>query len=220
MEILTVIFDSVADAERIISYFLPRFLLAVVVLILGWVMAKLLRMLTLKVLRLTRLEVAAEKSGIDSFLVRGNVRYTLTTLVAEGIYWSIIFFAVLSALNILGFETATDLFKKAIFYIPNVFAAILAIIFGSIVAKLTQSSLAAYLNNLGLESADALSSMARYVILIFVTFIALEQLSIGGEIITSAFKIIFGSICFSTALAFGLGGKNLAEKILDRVWKL
>jgi hypothetical protein len=77
----------------------------------------------------------------------------------------------------------------------------------------------AYLNNIGIEGAALISAVAQWAILIFVMSLALEQLSIGGQILISAFQIGFGALCLALALAFGLGGREWAAHILEKKWK-
>ncbi len=94
-----------------LSLFLPQIIASFVLLIVGWLAAKLLRKLALRVLKFLRIDVAAEKSGIDNFLVKGGVRYT-TTIVANLIYWFVLFTVMLPLLNSLGLQTAAGCRKR------------------------------------------------------------------------------------------------------------
>jgi len=86
-------------------------------------------------------------------------------------------------------------------------------------AKFVQGVTYTYLSNIKIDGAELISIMARYAILLFVMSMALEQLAIGGQILVSAFQIAFGALCLALALAFGLGGRDRAAKILDNMWK-
>ena len=219
MDTLDIFTRSLFELNNAIAEFLPRLALAAALLIVGWLIAKFLRAMVSQALKLVKLDVAAQKSGVASFLAKGGVRPDTITLVSDVVYWLAIFVVALTALNTLGLQMVSELFSKTMLYIPNVIVAVLVIIFGSIVARLTQTVLVAYLNNVGIGSAHFIGTLAQYAILVFVTFVALEQLSIGGEILVSAFQISFGGVCLAAAVAFGLGGKTLAGKILDKAWK-
>jgi Mechanosensitive ion channel, conserved TM helix len=202
-----------------ISIALPRIIGAILLLTIGWMIAKVIRKATIRVLRLVKVDVLAEKSGIEDFLLRGGVKYTTVTILANLIYWSIMFTVTLAVLNSLGLQAAAELFNKIILYIPNVFVAVLVLIFGTLFAKLFRGIAYTWLNNVGIGGAEVVSSIAQYAILIFVVSVALEQLSIGGQILVSAFQLAFGALCLALALAFGLGGRDWAAQILEKFRK-
>ena len=219
MEQFNIFFDSFRTFWLQLTSFLPQVIGALVILIGGWLIAKLIRKATIRFLKLIRLDVAAEKSGVEDFLLQGGVRYTTVTILANLIYWSILFTVTLAVLNSLGLETAAALFNKIILYIPNVLVAILVLIFGTLFARLLQGVLYTYLNNIGITGAQVMSTIAQWAILFFAVSVALEQLAIGGQIIVSAFQIAFGALSLALALAFGLGGREWASHILEKLWK-
>ncbi|MEO8167913.1 MAG: hypothetical protein ABI623_06680, partial [bacterium] len=200
-------------------HFIPQILVAALLLILGWLVAKILRKAMIRVLRLLRVDVAAEKAGIEDFLIQGDVKYTTITIVANLIYWFVIFAVSLAVLNSLGLAAAADLFNRIILYIPNVIVAVLVLIFGTLFAKLVRGVTFTYLSNIGIAGAEFVSQVAQWALLLFVVSVALEQLAIGGQILVSAFQIAFGALCLALALAFGLGGKEWAARILEKIRK-
>jgi len=213
------VFEPLENFWRQLSVVFPKILAASILVILGGFIAKYLRKLAIRLLRVMRLDIAAEKSGLEDFLIRGGVKFTTVTLLGNMIYWLIIFVILLGALNILGLEVAADLFNRIILYIPNVLIAMIVLIFGMMFAKFVQGVTYTYLSNIKIDGAELISIMARYAILLFVMSMALEQLAIGGQILVSAFQIAFGALCLALALAFGLGGRDRAAKILDNMWK-
>jgi len=219
MEQVNLTIESLRDFWAQFASYLPQLIAAVLLLTVGWVVAKLVRRIAIKLLRTLRLDVVAEKSGIEDFLLRGGVRYTTVTLVANLLYWFIMFTVMLAVLNSLGLQAAAELFNRIILFMPNVLVAVLVLIFGTLLAKIVRGLSFTYLTNIGLEGAAFVSSIAQWAILLFVISAALEQLSIGGQILISAFQIGFGALCLALALAFGLGGKEWAQRILDKIWK-
>ncbi len=199
--------------------YLPNVFGALLFLLLGWLVAKMFRKATVKVLTILRIDEMAERSGIEDFLLQGGVRYTTVTLLANLVYWIVMFTSILAILNMLGMQVAAELFNRIILYIPNVIVALMVLIFGTLFAKVIQGVAFTYLNNIGISGAQVMSTVAQYAVLIFVVSLALEQLSIGGQILVSAFQIAFGAFCFALALAFGLGGKEWAAHVLEKLWK-
>ena len=211
--------DSMKSFWWEVSAALPALLAATVLLLIGWVVARLLRRGVVRLLRLLRIDLLAEKTGIEDFLLQGGVRYTAITLLANLVYWMIMFTVILAALNSLGLQNASALFNKIILYMPNVIVAMLVLMFGAFIAKIVRAITFTYLSNIGISGADVIGHIAQWAILLFVVSIALEQLSLGGQILVSAFQIGFGAVCLALAIAFGLGGRDLAAHLLSKIWK-
>ncbi len=198
---------------------LPTVVTAFVLMTLGWLVARMLRKVTIRVLKVLRVDVLAEKFGIEGFLLQGGVRYTTVTLVANVLYWLTLLAFALAVLGSMGLTSAGDLFNKMLLYIPNVILAVLLLMFGAVLAKFIYGASFTYLNNIGISGAQILSTIAQWAVLLFVVSVAFDQLAIGGEIMVSAFQIAFGALCLALALAFGLGGRAWAEHILEKMWK-
>lgn len=212
-----IIMESLKTIWSQFLMFLPKLGGALLLLVAGWLVAKFLRKLTVRGLRLLRIDVAAEKSGVDDFLIQGGVRYSIVTILGNLVYWFVMFAVVLASLNVMGVASAAILFNKILLFIPNVIVAIIVIIFGSLFARLIQGVVYSYLNNVGIEGAGVLGGIAYYAILIFVVSLALEQVAIGGRLLVSAFEIAFGALCLALALAFGLGGREWAAGVLSNI---
>lgn len=219
MEQVNLFLESLRSFWLELSSFLPQLFGAIVLFIVGWLLAKLVQRIVRKGLLLIRFDVLAEKSGIEGFLLQGGVRFTTVTLVSNIVYWFILLTVILAALNTLGLQAAAELFNQIILYIPNVLVAIIVLIFGALFAKFVRSATFTYLSNVGIDGAEVISTVAQYAILVFTVSIALEQLAIGGEILVSAFQIAFGALCLALAIAFGLGGKEWASRILENLSK-
>jgi hypothetical protein len=216
MEDVTLFVDSLTQAWTQLAHYLPRIAVAILMLLMGWGIAKFLRRVTIRVLRLLRVDLLAERSGVEDFLIQGGVRLTAVTILANLLYWLIMLTVILAALIVLGLPAAAELFNRIILYVPNVIVAVLVLMFGSLFARLVKGAVYAYINNVGVEGSAAVSTAAYWAVLVFVVSVALEQLSIGGQILISAFQIAFGALCLALALAFGLGGREWARKVLDR----
>lgn len=202
-----------------LQLFLPRFLAALVILLVGWIIAKLMRRGVVRLLRLARLESAAEQAGLDDFLLRGGVRFTTATLIGQVTYWGVFLVVALAVFNILGLPFSAELIEEVVRYIPSVLVALLILVFGSLLANFLSAAVRTYLDNIGVEGARAIGFLTQGAMLTFVAVLALEQLRIGGAVLVSAFQLAFGGFCLALALAFGLGGREWAAGILARTWK-
>jgi hypothetical protein len=213
-EQLRIVWDSLSAFWVSMGEFLPKVIGAVLILIVGWIVARILRKVVVELLKVARVDTAAEKAGIESFLTKGGVRLTTVELIGNLFYWFVMFAVILAVFNSLNLTVAAELFNKIVLYIPNVFIAVIVLVFGAMFATFIQGVLGASLKNVGFRGAETVSTIAKYAIIVFVVFAALEQMKIGGEILVSGFQIAFAAICAALALAFGLGGKDLAAQIL------
>lgn len=218
MDMLQVLMTSWDKLCIQVADFLPHLLWALLILVIGLVVGRFLRQGVTKILKMVRLDTLAEKAGIEAVLAKGGMHFTIISLIADIIYWFVVFVTALAALNMLGMGVADELFNKAMLYVPNVIIAVVVLVLGSFAAKVLGSIFYTYLSNIGFGSARLLAAIAKYGVLVFTLFIALEHLAIGGAILTSAFQLAFGALCLAFAIAFGFGGKEVAAKILDRAW--
>jgi hypothetical protein len=199
--------------------FLPQLLIGIVLMLVGWLLAKLLRKGMIFILKLIRVDVVADKAGIEDFLLKGGAQYSTVNILANLFYWFMMFALTLAVLHSFGLNAAKELFNRIILYIPNVIAAVLVLIFGMLLAKLIRGAAFTYLTNVRITGAEFVSSITYWALVFLVVSIALQQLSLGGQILISAFEIAFGGLCLGLAIAFGLAGKEWASQILEKLWK-
>lgn len=195
---------------------LPDLGLAVLLLIVGWLFAKLMRRLAIRALRAARVDELAERSGLDDFLVQGGVELTTVTLLAGTVYWLILAAVFIALLDALGLRAADVLLARLGNFVPNLVVAIGILVFGSLLSRVIGGLVFSYLSNIGSAAAEPIGALARYAVLVFVLFMAAEQLAIRTEVLVSAFQIAFAAFCLAAALAFGLGGRDWAEKVISR----
>lgn len=199
-----------------IAAVLPDLALAFVLLIAGWLIARVVRKLTIRVLRLLQVDRLAERSGVDDFLVQGGVQFTTVTLVAGAVYWLILATVFIVLLDALGLQTANLLLARLAVFVPNLILAIGILVFGSLLARVTGGLVFSYLSNIGSSAAEPIGALARWALLVFVVFMAAEQLAIQTAVLVSAFQIAFAALCLAAALAFGLGGRAWAAAVIAR----
>lgn len=200
-----------------LASFVPQLIAALVLLFVGWLLANLAKTGVLKLLDVLKFDSLAEKTGIEAFLKQGNLDVSLSRLLGKLTYWIIIFVVIVTVANSLGLHMVAELFNKIVLYIPNIIVAILVLVFGTLVARFINRLVFAYLNNIGVQGALTISTLSEYGVIIFVVFVALEQLAIGTTLLTAAFQIGFGAIGLAFALAFGLGGREWASGVIRKL---
>lgn len=214
---LDVFLASLTSFWTQLASFVPQLLAALVLLFVGWILANLARTGVVKLLDILRFDSLADKTGIEAFLKQGYLDISLSRIIANLVYWVIIFIVIVTVANSLGLHMVAELFNKIVLYIPNIIVAILVLVFGTLVARFINRLVFAYLNNIGVQGALTISTLSEYGVIIFVVFVALEQLAIGTTLLTAAFQIGFGAIGLALALAFGLGGREWAAGVIKKL---
>ena len=210
------ILDSLHSSWSLVVVYLPRLVVATVLLIIGWLFARAARWMAERVLRLIRIDAAAEHTGFDDFLIRGGVRFTVVTLIGQTLYWFVLMVFIVAAGNLMGLTMGPEAAARLVAYVPNVAAALVVLVVGTFAARFIRGLAEAYLNNVGVKETANIGLLVHGALLIFVAILALEQLGIATSLLASAFELAFGGFCLTLALAFGLGGRAWAESILER----
>lgn len=216
MEITTVVTGAWNAFATKITAFLPELIGAIIIFVVGWIVARLVKLGVVKLLALVRFDKATEKGGVNEFLKKGDIAKTPSEIIGALVYWFIMILVIIASLDALGLPIVSDILNSIFLYIPNVVAAIIVLILGFLVGNLLAAIVRTAASNAGFKAADAMGKIALYAIVIFSVAIALDQLDIGEEIVAAAFIIAFGAFALALALAFGLGGRDAAADYLKR----
>jgi hypothetical protein len=217
MEELNVLIEPVRAALVQVAGFLPRLVLAAVVVVAGWLAAKLARFAVVRGLRAINFHVVTERAGLDDFVRQGGVRRDTTDILGLLVYWLVVLAALIIAFNGLGLTYITDLLRELARFVPKVILALLILALGAYFARFVGNTVLGHCRASGIQDATLLAQLARYGVLAFVVLIALDQMDIGGMVRVS-FLIVLGGVVLALALAFGLGGKQWAADWLER-WR-
>jgi hypothetical protein len=192
---------------------------ALVVLVVGWLIAKLLKSTLAKGLKMIKLDALAEKAGIDSFLKRGNIEASSVEVLSTLIYWLLLLVTVLVGLKVMDIGPTDDILQSVAAVIPRVVIAVVVVILGLYFATFVSDVVQTAAVNAQIRQARVLANMSRYSIVVLALIIALEQLQIDMDMISHAILILFAAVCAAGALAFGLGCRDLARSIATDYWE-
>ena len=200
-----------------ISQFLVNVLLVVIILIIGWIIAKIIKTLVTKLLRAIKLDQLSDQINLDSVLAKGGISYSLSELIGVICYWLAVLITFVVAVNAIGLTVAADLLNRVVLYVPNIIAAVFILILGMFVATLLSNIVKTAANNAGVSQAKLLGKVVEVVVIIFAGVITLEQLGIATKIIELAITVVLASLGLGVALAFGLGCRDLAAKYISEL---
>ena len=211
--------ESILESWRKIANFGPDLLHLIIILILGFILAWILKMVVRYLLTLIKFDVLSYRLGLSSALTKASVSRTPTEVVGLMIYWCALLLFFMIALGTLNIYAVDNLIASIFAYIPQFVIAVFVILLGYFLSRFLSRAALIGLVNAQVRSARLVASLFQILILIFFLAMAIEQLGIARGIVVATFSISFGGVVLATALAFGLGGKEIAKDILERRFK-
>ncbi|MBI4050330.1 MAG: hypothetical protein HY398_02675 [Candidatus Doudnabacteria bacterium] len=215
-----VIAFSLQDLYGRLAAFLPGVVVAIVVLILGWIIGIGLGNLVQKLLEALKVDTLANSLGLDRLSARTEKKLSVARFGNWLVKWFFIVATFLAAADILGLDQVSSfLYTQVIPYFGNVIVAVAILLIGMIAANFLKGVVRHSLAAGGLHTSDTLALLTKWSILIFAFLAALNQLNVGDQFVADLFRAVVAMIAIAGGLAFGLGGKDHARKALDAIEK-
>jgi Mechanosensitive ion channel, conserved TM helix len=199
-----------------VGAFLPNFFYALFIIIAGWILCNIVKRLVIRLLRIFRFDWLVERAGIARALELGGIKQNGSEILGLLVFWFLFLIVIVATLEILGLTGATETLNAIFLYIPKVVAAVVVLILGLYFANFLQTVTRTSFINAGLKQAESMASITYYATVVFIVAAILQILDIAAEIVMWAFVLIFGSICLALAIALGLGGKDVAARLLEK----
>jgi hypothetical protein len=194
----------------------PKILEVLLILVVGFVFAWILKLFLGRFLKLVRFEALCDRIGLSTALARANVRRSASDIFRLIFYWLVILLVILLSLSTLNVQVVNELTSSFLLYLPRFFAAVLVLIFGYFIAKFASRALLIALVNAQVKSAKPISLAVHILILILFVTMGIEQLGIAKGVVFVTYAILLGGVVLALALAFGLGGKDIAKDFLEK----
>ena len=211
------IVDPIREMLTKIMAYLPTLLGALIILIVGWIVAKAIKRMVDWLLKAVRFDTLADKAGISEILRKGDLKISAREVVSGIVYWLVVIMVLVMAVDALGLPKASDVLASLFAYVPKVIAALLVLVVAMFLASFVSGIVHTAAGNANLPKPEIFAGISRWAIIIFAVTISLEQLGIAPLLVTATFNIILGGICLALALAFGLGGKDAAARYLEEL---
>jgi hypothetical protein len=216
---LNVFQDSLLSLWVSLLAALPNVLGAAVVFVAGLIIAAALSQVVLKLVEILRLDDLAARLDLKAAMERVGLRLHVGRLLAWIVRWFFVIVALIAATDILGWNQVTDFLKQVVLYIPNVIIAVIILLAGILLGNFVRNVVKSAVEAAKLQSADFLSGVAKWAIVVFSFMAALVQLQIAQQLISVLFTGLVAMLALAGGLAFGLGGKDHASRVLDRLRK-
>jgi len=209
--------QSFTDFWAKFTDFLPSMLLAIILLFAGFIIAWIFEIVARRIMRLIYFEKIVDKVGLRALFEKAGLKISFTRLLSGVVYWFILIVFLAAVVRVLNLHQISEFLNKLIAYLPNVIGAVIILIIGILIANLLSSIIKHSGESIKLKSAKCLSSLAKWIVLVFAIIAALVQLKIAQDLLKILFTGFIVMLALAGGLAFGLGGKDAAKEIIEKL---
>lgn len=213
--IMTELTQAAHDLQSGFARFVPRFIVMLVIAFVGWLIAYIAKVVLRSVLRLVKFDRLSENAGATQLLNRAALPSS-SELVSRFVFWVVWLGFILLGISVLGILGLQYEISRFFLFLPRLFVALLILFFGMLAASFFSRAILLAAVNANLPTPRLLSISIRSIIIIFALSMCFEELGVAEETMLLAFGIAFGALMFGLAIAFGMGGRDLAQGFLER----
>ena len=213
--IISELSQAVHDLARGFAHYLPRLIVMLILAFLGWVFAYAVKTVLRSILRLIRFDKLSENAGASQLLNKAALP-SASEVLSRFVFWLVWLGFILLGVGVLGILGLQEQVAKFFFFLPRLFVAMFIMFFGLLAASFFSRAALLAAVNANVPSPRVLSLAVRSVIIVFVLSIVFEELGLAEQTMLVAFGIAFGALMLGLAIAFGIGGRNLAQGFLEK----
>lgn len=195
--------------------YLPRILGALLIFLIGVLIAKIVKNLLIKLLEALRLSKMIKNTPIEHFFENADMGQKIEVIIGTIAYWLVMLVVLQASVSILGLESVSNLLGKILAYLPNVISAIIILFFGVLVAGVVESIVKGSIKTLDGRSSRMLGKIASYLVMTIAVMAAISELGIASEFILILFIGFVAMLSLGFGLALGLGGQDMVRKMLN-----
>jgi Conserved TM helix len=207
--------QAIEQMAREIAHYLPRLVVMLIIALIGWVIAYLLKLVVRSLLRLTKFSKLSENAGATQLLHQAALPSS-TELASRFVFWVAWFGFVLLGISVLGIAGLEEYISRFFLFLPRLCVALVILFFGLVAASFFSRAALLAAVNANIRSSRMLSIAVRFVIIAFSLSMTFEVLGVAEQTMLIAFGTMFGAAMLGLAIAFGLGGQDLARRFLEK----
>lgn len=208
------VFVAAANIFTQFFNFLPSLFGALLIFVLGLILAKWAKIIIVKVLSAVKLDKISRKIGLEPFLSQADIKLKAEVIIGEIARWLIIIVFFIAGVNVLGLTTVGSVLASVLSYVPNIVSAILILTIGVLLAGLVEGLIKGAVNQIDPKTGRLLSKVASYLVIVVAALAAINELGIAQSLINILFIGIITTLALGVGLAIGLGAKDLVSKML------
>ncbi|MFW5943843.1 MAG: mechanosensitive ion channel family protein [Bacteroidota bacterium] len=207
--------ESLTTLGEQIMRILPGILAAILLLLVGWLLAKIFSRLVTRLFRLLHFDKLASRINELKWMQKSEYKVVPSKIIGKFVYWVILLLFIITATDTLGWSAVSQSFNQLITYLPQLFSAIIIFVVGFYLSNLIRDFIKTTLQSFEIASASALGETAFYIIMIIVAITALEQAGVKTALLTSNIILIIASFLLAFAVAFAISSRDVFKNILS-----
>jgi len=207
--------ESLTALGEQIMRILPGILAAVLLLLVGWLLAKIVSRVISRLFRLLHFDRLAGRINEMKWMQKSEFKVVPSKIIGKFVYWVILVLFIITATDTLGWSAVSQAFNQLITYLPQLFSAIIIFVVGFYLANLIRDFIKTTLQSFEVASASALGEIAFYILMAIVAVTALEQAGVETSLLTSNITLIIGSVLLAFAVAFAISSRDVFRNILS-----
>lgn len=211
--------DSTSEFWTTVGDYLPKILGALVLLVLALIIAKLAQSIVERFLQLVKFDKLVKNKQVEKSLSTAEIRVDFVAIAGRIAFWAVIIIFAITIVDVLELTALRDVIRDLLGYFPNVLAAAIVLTVAVAGGRLVRDVFKASLNRMRIDFAHTIATVSYYVIILFGTVMAIDQLGFDTTILAANITVIVAGIVLALALAFGLGGRDLAGRVLENAYK-
>jgi len=216
MDFLNLIFEPLQAVFQTFRVFLPNFLAMLVIMLLGILVAWLIKFIVVKSLHAVHFDSWSDRMGFTALIRKGDVWSRPSAMLGSITFWFLIILTLMIGLGALKIPAIDSLVEQVVGYMPRAFSAAVILIVGYVVAGFVSQGVLIAAVNSGYHYAKLIAGALRILLMVLILAMAMEQLQIAPSIVLAAFSIIFGGIVAALSISFGVGGIEAARRMIER----
>lgn len=213
--IISELSQALHELARGFAHYLPRLIVMLILAFAGWAVAYVVKVILRSLLHLLRFDKLSENTGASQLLNKAALP-SASEVLSRFVFWLVWLGFILVGVSVLGILGLQEQVAKFFFFLPRLFAALFILFFGLLAAGFFSRAALLAAVNANVPSPRVLSFAVRSIIIVFVLSIVFEELGLAEQTMLVAFGIVFGALMLGLAIAFGLGGRDLAQGFLER----
>lgn len=217
-DILTLLHTAWASFLELLLRFIPQLIAMLLIIIAGWVIAKLSAFVVRRLLRFVHFEAILERTGATALLQKTRAP-SPDLIVGKVVFWIVWLAFLLSGMRALGFASADLLIADLVHLVPQLVVALVILLVGIALSTFVWRATLLAAVNANLPAPRVIGGFVRMMMSLATVAMALEQLNVARQVVLASFMVIFGAVMLSAAIAFGLGGRGLARRFLEEKLK-
>jgi hypothetical protein len=210
--------QSFQDIWLGVANFIPNLIVAIVIFVVGWLIAALLGKVVSQIIRSIKLDTALRSAGFETVVNRAGFTLDSGVFIGDLVKWFIVVVFLVASFDVLGLSQVNAFLQEVVLmYLPRVIVAVLVLLLAVVIADTMQRFVTGAARAAHMKSANFLGSVTRWSIWIFAVLTALAQLNVAVQFINTLFTGVIVALSLGFGLAFGLGGQDAAGRFIDRI---